>query len=131
MIQNLAKCVVLACMVSLASCHGHPTEEIVTKMQNGQFKVVIRSQEFHHSAVHNVDICVDLASSKLFPENKLQCFLHGFDFSGLSAKWVSDRDIEVSFTCGRVTHFTNSAVVYPNGPVPVEFHATLRDGCGP
>ena len=93
-------------------------------------KVLVRSQEFHHSGIINVDICVTDSSNLAFPKNeKPQCFLHGYDFSGLSVKWLSQRNIEIAFDCGRVTTFTNSAFVYPNGPVPVEFHAILLDGC--
>jgi len=65
----------------------------------------------------------------VFPKNKKpQCFLHGYDFSGLSVKWLSPRDIEIAFDGGRVTSFTNFAIVYPKEPVPAEFHATLREG---
>jgi hypothetical protein len=109
---------------------GKPNE-IVTETKNGPFKVLVRSQEFHHSGMIDVDVCVTDSSELTFPKHeKQQCFLHGFDFSGLSVKWLAQRDIEIIFDCGRVTTFTNSAFVYPNGPVPVEFHAALRDGCG-
>ena len=108
---------------------GKPNET-VTETKNGPFKLLVRSQEFHHSGIINVDVCVADSSNPGFPKNeKLQCFLHGFDFSGLSVKWLSQRDIEIAFGSGQVTTFTNYAVVYPNGPVPVEFHATLCDGC--
>lgn len=108
---------------------GKPNEA-VTEIRNGAFKVLVRSQEFHHSALINVDVCVSDNSSLAFPKNeKLQCFLHGYDFSGLSVKWLSQQNVEIAFDCGRVTTFTNTALVYPNGPVPVEFHAILRDGC--
>ena len=108
---------------------GKPSET-VTEARNGRFKVLVRSQEFHHSGSIIVDICVTDSSNAAFPKNeKLQCFLHGYDFSGLSVKWLSQQNIEIAFDCGRVTTFTNSAFVYPNGPVPVEFHAVLRDGC--
>jgi hypothetical protein len=79
----------------------------------------------------NVDVCVTEASKPKFPENEAQqCFLHGYDFSGLSVKWVSQQNIETAFDCGRVTNFRNSAVVYPDGSVPVGFYAILRDTCG-
>lgn len=108
---------------------GKPNETI-TETKNGPFQVLVRSQEFHHSGVINVDVCVSDSSDPAFPKNeKQQCFLHGYDFSGLSVKWLSQHDIEIAFDCGRVTTFTNSALVYPNGPVPVEFHAILRDRC--
>jgi hypothetical protein len=106
---------------------GRPDER-VAEAKNGSFKVLVRSQEFHHSGTVNVDVCVTDSSSRSFPKNeRLQCFLHGFDFSGLSVRWLSQREVEIAFHCGRVTTFTNSATVYPTGPVPVEFHAILRD----
>lgn len=109
---------------------GTATESI-TELKNGPFKVLVRSQEFHRSGTINVDVCVTESSKSAFPKNeKQQCFLHGYDFSGLAVKWLSQQNIEIAFDCGRVTTFTNSAVVYPKGPVPIEFHATLREGCG-
>src|SRR5271169_6682463 len=102
---------------------GKPNETI-TEARNGPFKVLVRSQEFHHSGTINVDVCVTDSSNPAFPKSeKPQCFLHGYDFSGLHVKWLSQNDIEIAFDCGRVTTFTNSAFVYPNGPVPVAFHA--------
>lgn len=70
------------------------------------------------------------ASSTGFPDKKVQCFLSGYDFDGLSVKWRGPRVIEVSFNSGRVSRFTNSAFVYPGGSVPEEFHTLLCDGCG-
>jgi hypothetical protein len=119
--------IALSLAMFLGSCA--PTEESVAKVENGPFEILIRSQEFHHSSIHNVDICVASSGGRGFPRHKSQCFLHGFDFSGLSARWLPERDIQISFTAGRVTHFTNSAFVYPNGTVPVEFHTSLCDGC--
>jgi hypothetical protein len=115
-------------MLFLASC-GNP-QETFSEVKNGEFKVVVRSQEFHNSAIFNVDICVAQTSSTKFPKSRQQCFFHGFDLNNLSVKWLSDHDIEVSFECGRVSRFTNSAFVYPSGPVPVEFYARLHDLCG-
>ena len=113
----------------MESCiHGRPKESI-TEVRRGDFKILVRSQEFHHSAIQTVDICVANSLSSVFPKKGAQCFLHGFDFSGLSARWKTDTEIEVSFSGGRVTSFTNSAFVYPHGPVPAEFHAKLCDGC--
>lgn len=111
------------------SCIRGIPEENITEVRQGDFKILVRSQEFHHSAIQNVDICVANSSSSAFPKKGAQCFLQGFDFSGLSARWKTGTEIEVSFSGGRVTYFTNSALVYPRGPVPVEFHATLCDGC--
>ena len=108
---------------------GRP-DEAVTVIQNGPFKALVRSQEFHRSGTINTDVCVAETSSREFPKaNGSQCFLHGFDFSDLKVKWLSAQAIEISFRCGRVSTFRNSAFVYPGGPIPTEFRATLRDEC--
>ena len=125
--QKLTICAVSCLMIALVACS--PTEETVSAVENGPFKIVVRSQEFHHSAIRNIDICVAQTSSPEFPKAKLQCFLHGFDFSGLTVKWRGPHEIEVSFQCGRVTYFTNDAIVHTKGPIPEEFHATLRENC--
>ena len=104
--------------------------ESVTEVQNGAFKILVRSQEFHHSGSVIVDICVANTSSHDFPKKKQQCFLKGYDFSGLSVKWVEPQVIEVSFSSGRVSQFTNSALAYPGGSIPEAFHILLCDGCG-
>jgi hypothetical protein len=110
------------------SC-GKPTEENLTEVKSGVYKVDIRSQEFHHSGIRNVDICVADITSNQFPTGEGQCFVHGFDFSGLAMKWVSERNVEISFACGRVSRFSNFAVMSKGRPLPIEFHATLNDEC--
>ena len=115
-------------LLVLLSC-GKPTEENLKEVKSGAYKVYIRSQVFHHSGLRNVDICVADATSSQFPTDKRQCFLHGFDFSGLTVKWVSDRNVEISFACGRISTFSNFAVISKGSPLPVEFHATLNDEC--
>jgi len=122
--------ILIACILSVValSC-GRPTEEHLTEVKNGAYKVAIRSQEFHHSGIRNVDICVADIGSSQFPTDKGQCFLHGFDFSGLDVKWLSERNIEISFSCGRVSKFSNFAVLSKGHSLPVEFHATLTDEC--
>jgi hypothetical protein len=112
----------------MLSC-GRPTEENLTEVKNGAYKVEVRSQEFHHSGIRNVDICVADVGSNQFPTDRGQCFLHGFDFSQLAVKWVSERNVEISFACGRVSRFSNFAVMSKDHPLPVEFHATLNDEC--
>ncbi len=109
------------------SC-SKPTEEVLTEVAEGAYKVVVRSQEFNHSGIRSVDVCVGDVSSQ-FPTDKAQCFLHGFDFSGLVTRWVSTRDVDISFDCGRATQFSNFALVSKDHPLPVEFHATLNDHC--
>jgi hypothetical protein len=105
------------------------SEESLSEVKNGPFKVVVRTQEISHSGTRNIDVCVANASSAGFPEKNVQCFLSGYDFDGLAVKWEGPHVIEVSFRSGRVARFTNSAFVYPGGPVPVEFHTLLCDGC--
>jgi hypothetical protein len=113
----------------VVSC-GRPTEENVIEVKDSAFKVDVRSQEFHTSGIRNVDICVADLAAEGFPRDKGQCFLHGFDFSGLSVKWRSERDLEISFDCGRVSSFSNFALLSKSRSIPVEFHATLHEACG-
>jgi hypothetical protein len=115
-------------LILLQSC-SRITEQSISEIKNGSFKVVVRTQEMNYSGSRNVDVCVASISSPSFPDNKFQCFLNGYDFDGLSIKWQGPRVIKVSFHSGRVAHFTNSAFVYPGGSVPVEFHTLLCDGC--
>jgi hypothetical protein len=115
-------------MVFFVGCKGKPEESIV-EVKNGDFKVDIRTQEFHHSGIRNVDVCIAESAHREFPKNKSQCVFHGYDFNKLSVKWQSQRVIEISFDCGRVDMFRNSAFVYPGGPVPEEFYITLSDTC--
>jgi hypothetical protein len=115
-------------LILLQSCK-RVTEQSLSETIDGAFKVVVRTQEISHSGTRNVDVCVANTSSSGFPDKKVQCFLSGYDFDGLSVKWQGPRVIEVSFSSGRVSRFTNSAFVYPGGPVPEEFHTLLCDGC--
>ena len=120
----------LCCSVILLLACKRVTEQTLSETTNGAFKVVVRTQEISHSGTRNVDVCVANASSAGFPDKKVQCFLSGYDFDGLSVKWQGPRVIEVSFNSGRVSQFTNSAFVYPGGSVPEAFHTLLCDGCG-
>jgi hypothetical protein len=127
--QRLLKvCTIFCLMIVLGSCRGKPGES-VTQVENGPFKLLVRSQEFHNSGIRNVDVCVAETSDRKFPNDEAQCFLHGFDFSGLSAKWRAQREIEVSFSCATITYFKNFAIVSPHGSVPVGFHVILLDEC--
>lgn len=107
---------------------GKPEERVV-ELRNDAFKILVRSQEFRHSGIRNIDICVAETSSRSFPKSRMQCFFHGFDFSGLSVVWQSQRDIEVSFRSGYLTYFENNATVFPtDGSNSESFHTTVRDG---
>ena len=71
----------------------------------------------------------DDCSSGSFPQSESQCFFRGFDLSGLSVAWQSERDIVVSFRSGYLTRFKNTASVIPKGTyVPEGFHTIVRDG---
>ena len=48
---------------------GKPTETI-SETQNGSFKVLVRSQEFHHSGIINVDVCVADSSTMSSPRTR-------------------------------------------------------------
>jgi hypothetical protein len=126
---------VLCCMVIFLQSCRTITRRSVSEIENGPFKVMVRTQEFNHSGSDIVDICVANMSSHEFPDKPdktSQCFLNGYDFEALSVKWQGPRVIEVSFSSGRVTHFTNSALVSPGGErVPEAFHTLLCDGCEP
>jgi hypothetical protein len=106
--------------------HGK-AEESVTDVENGPFKILVRSQEFHHSGTVNIDICVAETSSRTFPTGKAQCFLEGSDFYKLSAKWYSQHEIEISFADGTLSQFRNYAFVFPKGSNPVHFHISMRE----
>jgi len=106
------------------------TEQSVSEVKNGNFKVMIRSQEFNNSGSKNIDICVANTSTHAFPDKKLQCFFNGYDFDGLAVRWQGSQVIEVSFRSGRVTRFSNSATGYSDGGSPEAFHILLCDGCG-
>jgi hypothetical protein len=113
---------------ALTAC-SKPTAEKITEFKNNQYKVDVRSREFHDSGIRNVDVCVADVNNPAFPEDRGQCFLRGFDFSNLSVNWRSERDVEISFDCGRVTSFTNFAVIPKGKTLPAEFHASLREAC--
>lgn len=121
-------CVLAVTTIFTAGCRK-TTENKVTESVMGRFKVDIRSQEFNNSGIHNVDVCLADSSQLAFPTDKDQCVMHGYDISGLSVKWQSDRDVDISFDCGRITTFSNYASVPVKGESPAEFHVHLRDKC--
>ena len=119
------------CLLALLQgCRGKP-EETFTEVPSGDYKIVIRTQEFHHSGSLNAEVCVADKADTKFPKEKLQCFLHGYDFSDLTASWRSPTEVVISYRCGRVTDFRNSSDVYGQGPAPQEFYAFLNDSCTP
>lgn len=116
-------------VIFLQSCRKI-THQTVSGIENGPFKIIVRTQEFNNSGSQIVDICVANTASQEFPDKRVQCFLKGYDFDGLSVKWRTAAVIEVYFRSGRVTHFTNSALAYPPGDsIPEAFHILLCDGC--
>jgi hypothetical protein len=119
----------LGCLLlPLIACKGKP-EETFTATTSGDYKVIIRTQEFHHSGTVNVDVCFADANDASFPTKETQCFLHGYDFSDLTASWKSQTELVMNFRCGRVDSFRNNAFVYGDSPVPQEFYIYLNDAC--
>ena len=124
--ELLACCLIM--MPSLGGCRT-TTASKVTEVRNGPFKALIRSTEFNKSGIQNIDVCVAYSSARDLPTNEIECVLHGYDFSGLSVNWKSSREIEISFDCGRISQFTNDAILASKESVPVEIHARLIDKC--
>jgi hypothetical protein len=123
----LRACVALCALTILLQGCGR-TDESINETRNGAFKIQVRSQEVHNSGLRNIDACVADASSQGFSTGKARCFLHGYDFSGLSIKWQSPKEIDVAYDCGTVSLFRNYAIV-PNGLHPASFHVTLHENC--
>jgi hypothetical protein len=42
----------------------------ISTVRNGDYQVLVRSQEINGSGIHNVDICVAKASESVFPKDK-------------------------------------------------------------
>jgi hypothetical protein len=119
--------VIFVLLFALEACSGKPDEAIV-EYTNGTVKALVRYQEFRHSGIRNVDVCVADTSSREFPNDKIHCFLRGYDFSQLSVSWISDVLIEISFDCGVVLSYQNIAIL-DSGPNRVGIHAKLVDSC--
>ena len=87
--QRLLICT-LCCLVIFVQACRKITEDSISEVQNGDYQILVRSQEINGSGIHNVDICVAKASDAVFPNDKKQCFFHGLDFSGLAVSWKSN-----------------------------------------
>lgn len=124
--RNALALILISVTCILQSC-SRVTAENTRSVINGEFKAIIISKEFNHSGSTVVQICVISASASKIDDAKQQCFFNGYDLGGLVVTWPSPRHIAVSYDSGRVTHFTNSAFVYPQGPVPTEFRISLAD----
>ncbi len=53
-------------LVAFMLCARGKPDETVTEVRNGSYKVLIRSQEFHHSGSINVDVCGPIAQALHF-----------------------------------------------------------------
>lgn len=121
-IYVFASCVLSACNVGKSS-----TFKVIN---NGDYKIVIRSVEPLHSGIHNIDICVLAISDTEFPKRyrKAQCFFQGYDLDGLAVKWLSPHYIGVDITDGWVSEFRNHAAVQEvDSPRWIGFHISLYD----
>jgi len=112
----------------LASCSG-PTKSTLTEIRNGDSKIVIKSEEFGDSGIINVDVCVVDAAARKLPSDRGQCIFHGFDFNKISAKWLSDEAVEISFDCGRLSQFSNTVQIPVGDGTYRQFYAKLNDTC--
>src|SRR6185312_10053362 len=113
----------------LTACSVGRSGEFTT-IKDGDYKVVIRSEEPLHSGVHNIDICVLAVGDTDFPPRRreAQCFFQGYDLDGLKVKWLAPRYINVYVKDGWVSSFKNNAVVSLKGtPRAVAFHISLYD----
>jgi hypothetical protein len=115
-------------LLPITACKGKP-EETFTDITNGQYKAIIRTQEFHHSGIVNTEVCITHSSDTQFPSSQLQCFLRGYDFSNLSASWKSPTEIVISFRCGRIGRFSNDPILDSDGTLPQGFYVYLNDAC--
>jgi hypothetical protein len=133
MIGKISTVVVALCagvpllIIGLLSIIRGKPEETLTAVENSPFKILVRSQEFRHSGTVNVEICVAEISSHTFPRGGEQCFFHGFDLDGLSARWRGQREIEISFADGYVTEFRNYASASNRASSLQGFHITMLD----
>jgi len=124
--KNLIGMLGLAAL-ALTAC-SKPDERIV-EVPNGKFKIDIQYREYMKSGTINVDVCVADGGSKGSPTNRGQCFLHGFDFNKISAEWVSDHNVIISFECGNLTFYRNTALITEGREIPDDFNAKLIDTC--
>lgn len=100
----------------------------INDVNYGSYKIVIRDLEFFNSRIRNKDVCVTDLHDAHFPSTKgFQCFLRGYDFSGLAVKWRSSHIIDVYFKCGTVSSFSNFAIISKNRKMPDDFHIFLHD----
>jgi hypothetical protein len=114
-------------VLALTAC-AKPEDRIV-EVPNGKFKIDIRYREYMKSGTVNVDICVADRGSAEFPTDREQCFLHGFDFKKISAEWVSDSNVMITFECGYLTVYQNSASIREGREISDDFNAKLIDTC--
>ena len=123
----LNTCLLAAC--ALAACSVGKSEKFEI-INNGDYKVVIRSEEPLRSGIHNIDICVLAKADAKFPPRyeKAQCFLQGYDLDGLAVKWLGPRYINIYVKDGWISKFRNNATVsLKETPRAVAFHISLYD----
>src|SRR5262249_23938815 len=111
----------------LTSCGD--VDEKVDEIKNGTVKLDVRSREFSNSGIHNIDICVSDADDKHFPRDRAQFFFAGHDLSNLSVRWLSKSELEIALSCGRVSEFSNYAVLSAGSHPPIQFHIVMLDRC--
>ena len=125
--QKVARTFALGAAIALSSC-GKPHESIADYRGNVA-DIKMRTREYYNSGIKNVDICVVAKAAVPFPSDKSQCIMSGYDLSGLEIGWKSSTDVVISFKCGRVSTFSNYAVVPDANGKKIQVHARLMDSC--
>jgi hypothetical protein len=120
-------CILGLSALVLTAC-AKPEDRIV-EIPNGKFKIDIRYREYMKSGTINVDVCVADRASTEFPTDGEQCFFHGFDFNKVSAEWVSDSNVVITFECGYLTVYQNFASIREGREISDDFNAKLIDTC--
>jgi hypothetical protein len=120
--------VCVLCLIALGLCSCAKRVDKISDIPNGKYKLQIRDSEYGGDGTHYIDICVAEARSTEFSTSGDRCFLRGFDFGSISAKWVSDRNVIITFRCGYLTAYTNTASLEGRDN-PDQFNAKLVDTC--
>lgn len=67
--QHKLRVSLLCCMVILLQSCSTVTRQSVSEIDNGPFKVMVRTQEFNNSGSEIVDVCVANTGSHEFPDH--------------------------------------------------------------
>jgi hypothetical protein len=118
----------LGALILQCGCRGAP-EEHRAYIVRGDLQIGVRTQEWEHSGIVNVQACLMPRGSKVYPKDgSQQCFFAGYDLTQLGVRWNRDDDVTISMACGQVTEFENWALVDVRGRSD-RIHVNLTDRC--